>query len=312
MMHLILGGSGFIGMRLIRTLLAADNEIIVVDKAIETELLALNEHEPKLRIFKFDIINSEGLKKLLIQELDTQPIILWHLAANSNILNGVNNSMIDFKDTLGTTCTAVEISRMFNTRLFIFSSSSAVYGDMKDKLLREDDMEFFPISNYGVMKLSSEYLLKANNSLFNVPTLIFRFPNVVGWPTTHGVIFDLYNKLTKSNLILEVLGDGFQTKPYIHVDDLIQIMIKISNLNPNFEVINIAPDDSGISVREIVEILTHHLSLNPKIIYQKSSYGWLGDVPRYHFDVTKLNKFITNLNLRSKNAIEKTMKEIPW
>ena len=78
---------------------------------------------------------------------------------------------------------------------FIFSSSSAIFGDFKEKI-SEFSSPAHPISNYGSMKLSSESYIYANYKNFD-KLLIIRFPNVVGGNMTHGLLYDLIKKLKK-------------------------------------------------------------------------------------------------------------------
>ena len=78
---------------------------------------------------------------------------------------------------------------------FIFASSSAIYGNHGDLTIKEDTGPLIPISNYGAMKLASEAICFAAQEKYLKKLRIFRFPNVVGIPATHGVIFDFTNKL---------------------------------------------------------------------------------------------------------------------
>ena len=88
-----------------------------------------------------------------------------------------------------------------------------------------------PLSNYGAMKLASEALCFAAYENFLNNLRVFRFPNVVGCPATHGVIKDFLKKLDKDENCLNVLGNGSQEKSYLHVSDLIKAMIYLSDTN---------------------------------------------------------------------------------
>jgi len=307
MKHIILGGAGFIGARLTNHLVQINSEILVLDKK------SVKEENKKVGV-NYEIIDIceeiEAINSILKYYSIKDEIILWDLAANSDIRTGTKNQFVDYFDTLGTTCTSISITKKFNIKMFVFSSSSAIYGDLGISAVGENHNVFSPISNYGAMKLASEHLIKINNSFIHVPTRIFRFPNVIGWPATHGVIYDLRNKLTISEHVLEVLGDGQQTKPYIHVDDLIKIMLKQINTLPNFDTINIAPKDNGISVNEIANALVKKFKPHLSIKYQNTKEGWFGDVPNYKFDTNKLFNLMPDLELDSFNALIKTLEEM--
>ena len=75
-----------------------------------------------------------------------------------------------------------------------------------------------PISNYGAMKLASEAICFAAYETNLKHLRVFRFPNVVGLPPTHGVLYDFHKKLNKNKNLLNVLGDGTQKKSYLHVE----------------------------------------------------------------------------------------------
>ena len=112
----------------------------------------------------------------------------------------------------------------------------------------------FRFSNYGATKLASEALLSGAAESFLHRVWIFRFPNVVGPRATHGVIVDFLARLAQKPNRLEVLGDGSQTKPYLHVTELIEAMRYIViHAEDRRNVFNIAPDEVGTSVAFLAE-----------------------------------------------------------
>ena len=93
-----------------------------------------------------------------------------------------------------TTFNLLEVAKKYSIKNFFFASSSAVYGDHGNRNIDENVGPMMPISNYGAMKLASEGLCFAAYENFLEKLRIFRFPNVVGTPATHGVILDInYN-----------------------------------------------------------------------------------------------------------------------
>ena len=135
------------------------------------------------------------------------------------------------------------------------------------------------------------------SSIYNIQSWIVRFPNVVGSRCTHGVIFDFLNKLEKNNQSLHILGDGKQEKPYIYVKDLIDaIFFIINKSNNNINCFNIS-SLGRTTVNNIADIIIKELNLNNvKITYSGGKVGWIGDIPKFEFDTTKL------INLGWKNA----------
>jgi len=168
-----------------------------------------------------------------------------------------------------------------------------------------------PISNYGAMKLASEALISASLESFLDKVCIFRFPNVVGVPATHGVILDFIRKLKKDPSRLEVLGNGKQQKTYLHVNELVEAMIFINNNTGNgMHFYNIGALDDGVFVYQIAEEVVKEVSPEAKIFYQDADRGWVGDVPSFYYSVDKLKKLGWSPKLSSLEAIKTATKEI--
>ena len=161
------------------------------------------------------------------------------------------------------------------------------------------------------MKAASESLIFSSKHLFE-KIFIFRFPNVISHKVTHGLFHDLPIKIKKSNKI-QVLGNGNQQKPYMHVDTLIKILQQLYTKKKmkNINIFNIGPDDNGIRVKDIIKKFIKLKNLkNKNFIYQKNPRGWQGDVIKYSFNITKIKNIIKFKIPSSVEAVEKTIKKI--
>jgi dTDP-4-dehydrorhamnose reductase len=254
--HLITGGAGFVGVNLVRRLLAAGERIIVVDDLSRghRSFLLPFERDPLFSFVQLDCAEA-GAFASGITELQAGPISdVWHLAANSDIPGGVADPHVDLHRTFMTTFATLIVMRDMNIPVLHFASSSAVYGDLKDQAISELSGPPEPISNYGAMKLASEAQIRAAVESFLSGANIFRFPNVIGLPATHGVMLDLIRKARSTPSGFDVLGDGTQQKIYLHVDDLLDAMMRIrERAGRGYNVFNIGPADEGVTVREIAE-----------------------------------------------------------
>jgi UDP-glucose 4-epimerase len=182
---------------------------------------------------------------------------------------------------------------------------------LKDTLLTEETGPLLPISNYGAMKLASEAAITAAAERFLERALIFRFPNVVGVPATHGVIFDFIRRLQEDLANLQVLGDGNQQKSYLHVTELVDAMLFLRNKAlGKVDVFNIGPGDEGITVRQIAEEVVSVVSPPASIHFERSGKGWLGDVPRFRYSIAKLQRLGWSPRLNSHAAIKRAVAEI--
>jgi UDP-glucose 4-epimerase len=110
----------------------------------------------------------------------------------------------------------------------------------------------------------------------------FRFGNVVGPHQTHGVGFDFVRKLLDDPTRLDILGDGTQSKSYVHVDDVLSAVLMAGQTGSEpFDVFNVATGDY-ITVTEIARVAIDCLGLDPTSVelrYQGGDRGWKGDVP---------------------------------
>lgn len=321
--HVIAGGAGFIGLNLAKELLK-DNEsaVTIIDNHSNSHAgflhKLLHDHDSEQRLFsiKAELSDYPALSLQLDEALsketaklwqDTDMITLWHLAANSDIPSGILNPAIDLRDTFMTTYTLLELCRQKNISQFVFASSSAIYGDHGDTPISENTAPLMPISNYGAMKLASEALCLAALHEFLSTLYIFRFPNVVGVPATHGVIFDFVNKLINCPERLQVLGDGSQRKSYLHVADLVLAMKNLACTplrNHDSPIFNLGPQSDSITVQQIAEIVVRKMSPDAQIMYGNTSFGWKGDIPRFSYNTDKAHSYGWRPSMSSQDAIE--------
>ena len=309
--HLITGAAGFVGVNLARRLLAAGDSVIGVDDLSRGKQEALAEFGQSNR-FAFhvaDCANSADFGAA-IGPVTTTIDEVWHLAANSDIPAGVADHRIDLHRTFMTTVGTLEVMQQFGIKVLHFASSSAIYGDHGENVIHEDIGPLQPISNYGAMKLASEAQIRAAVEAWLPRADIFRFPNVIGVPATHGVILDFFGKLRATPDRLDVLGNGTQQKAYLHVDDLIDAMLHIAQLDGSYLVFNIGPTDNGITVRSIAEAVRDRAAPEAELCFGEGNRGWVGDVPRFSYSVQRLIDTGWSPRLSSDAAMRHAVDEI--
>lgn len=287
--HLITGGAGFIGVNLARALVGRGEHVVIIDDMSRgrPENLGDLADNPKVSVWVLDCTNALALVDR-IRALSEVPSAIWHMAANSDIPAGIADPRIDLSNTFLTTFGILEAMKTCGVPTLNFASSSAIYGDFGDTVIHEDIGPLEPISNYGAMKLASEAQIRAAVEAFLPRANIFRFPNVIGTPATHGVIWDFCRKLKDTPGILTVLGDGSQQKAYLHVDDLVAAMLKIASLDGTYRLFNIGPTDDGVTVRFIAETVRDRAAPSATIQYGQGGRGWVGDVPKFRYSVDRL------------------------
>ncbi|HTD85504.1 MAG TPA: NAD-dependent epimerase/dehydratase family protein [Candidatus Binatia bacterium] len=305
----VTGAAGFIGSHLVDRLLAAGHRVLGVDNFVlgKKANLANAFKNPNLLFQELDVNNFDAALAFVKQQGPIDAI--WHMAANSDIQAGGREPDIDLRLTFLTTFTTVKLAEALKIPQIAFASSSAIYGDYPG-LLREDAGPLFPISTYGAMKLASEGVLSAARERFLKRLWIFRFPNVVGSRATHGAIYDFIQKLRRNPRELEVLGDGSQEKPYLHVSELVDAMLHLfQKTQEPLNYFNIAPAGEGTTVRFIAETTVRIVSPNAKIRYMGGSKGWVGDVPKFAYSIDKLKATGWSPKISSNAAVELAIRE---
>ena len=312
---LVSGCAGFVASNLIQRLLENEVNIYGIDDLSRGSINNMKcfDKNDRFHFYQLDIVNYEKLDDF-VYELFKKGIQfnqIWHLAANSDISAGILDPKVDLDNTFKTTYNLIEIAKKYKINEFLFSSTSAIYGDLGDIELKENIGPLLPISNYGAMKLASEAIISAATELFLERAYIFRFPNVIGIPATHGVIFDFLNKLKDTPEELEVLGNGTQQKAYLHISDLVNAMIFIHDKSKEkLNLFNIGNMDDGVTVKFIAEQVVNHSKNNAKIKYGFGNKGWKGDVPKFRYNVNKLLELGWKPKYSSQEAVIKAIKEI--
>jgi UDP-glucose 4-epimerase len=310
---LVTGAAGFVGSHLTDRLLQAGHAVIGVDNlALGRKAFLKNAFQSS----RFHFIQADLNKpKVCLEKLRTalagSPLdMVWHLAANSDIPRGVADPSVDLQHTFMTTVNTLKLMQELQAKKLAFASTSAIYGERRD-LLHEDSGPLFPISNYGAMKLASEGFITAALESYLRQVWIFRFPNVVGSRASHGAIYDFFRKLEKSPTELEVLGDGSQEKPYLHVSELLDAMLlAVEKSQDKLNYFNIGQEGSTSTVRFMAETVVKHVAPGARIRYTGGKKGWVGDVPFFRFSIEKIKALGWKPRLTSNESIELAVCEL--
>jgi UDP-glucose 4-epimerase len=314
MLHLVTGAAGLVGANLTGRLIARGDAVLAMDNLSRGRRrnLASVDGSPKFRFVLADCADLDDYRRSIVSQASMGRIDeVWHLAANSDIPAGNADPHVDHRDTFLTTFNTLILMREFSIPTLRFASSSAIYGDHGEVRINEDTAPYRPVSNYGAMKLASEAQISVAVEVFLARADIFRFPNVVGTPATHGVIYDLVRKLRQTPGDLEVLGNGTQQKVYLHVDDLIEAMLFIAErADERLNVYNIGPADDGVTVKFIAECVRAATSPAALINYGSEGRGWVGDIPRYRYSTERLERLGWSSRYDSAHSVQRAVAEI--
>jgi UDP-glucose 4-epimerase len=195
----------------------------------------------------------------------------------------------------------------------VYASGSGIYGDLGEQPADEDHGPLIPTSTYGASKLAGEALLCSYAHMFGSQVAAFRFGNVVGPRQTHGVGFDFLRRLRSDPTRLTILGDGRQSKSYIHVDDVLDAVFHAAaSWDLPYRAFNVATGDY-ITVSEIAELAIEVAGLdrvNVALEYTGGSRGWTGDVPIVRLDTSKIESTGWVCKRPTREALRQSLEEM--
>jgi UDP-glucose 4-epimerase len=285
--YFVTGGAGFIGAHLVNHLLdTTPSAVTVFDNFSTGRRWAFFEriNDPRLTI-----VEGDARDQAAVVEAIADHDIVYHLAANSDIARAAAEPEIDFVNGTLLTHNILEAMRRAGVKRIIFTSGSGVYGEVPPAPIPEEYPRMIPISTYGACKLAGESLISAYCHLFEITGTVFRFANVVGPHQTHGVAHDFLRRLARDPSRLKIFGDGRQTKPYIHVEDVLAAFRLMEREQPaGYDVFNVGTEDS-LTVHQIADIVVERMGLSGvRYEFTGGARGWKADVPVYKLDTRKI------------------------
>ena len=306
---MITGGAGFIGSHLTQKLINENNEVVVLDNLSTGNELNLNSCIEE-KNFKLIVEDLKNQKSDHLKDIDT----IFHMAADPEVRTGVSNPKLAYEQNIQNTFELLENVRKNDIKQFVFASSSVVYGEPEIIPTPETFGPLLPISTYGGTKLACEGLISSYCNNYGIKGTIVRFANVVGSRARHGVIWDFINKLKKNENKLQVLGNGKQSKSYIHVNDCVNgLLFSTRHTEKKIDVFNLGNHDM-INVLDIASIVCKTMKLEKVNIVTSGGTddgrGWVGDVREMNLDISKLHNLGWNSTENSQEAVERAALEI--
>ena len=311
----IVGGAGFIGSHFCDHLLgpAGAAGVTLYDNFTSGREWHFAHHaaDARLRVVRGNAEDTAALAAAM----DGHDVVI-HLASNPDIARAAKEPTIDFSQGTALTQSVVEAMRTTSAKRILYASGSGVYGELGTREAAEDHGPLVPVSTYGASKLAGEALIASYAAMFGLSGRAFRFGNVVGPRQTHGVGFDFARALLRavaageSPLSLRVLGDGTQSKSYIHVADVMRAVLTANaETTAPFAVYNVATGDY-ITVREIAELAVECVGLAAgavRFTYTGGDRGWKGDVPVVRLNTDRIKSLGWRCERPSREALSQSI-----
>ena len=305
--YLVTGGAGFIGSQVVKELLKDETiKITCIDNfdpfyKRQLKLLNISDFEKTHNFFLLDI----DLAKISIKELRDaipQPVdVIIHLAAKAGVRPSIADPLgYQATNVLGTQ-QLLDFAIQKKVKKFVFASSSSVYG-VNEKLPWKEDELLLPISPYAMTKLSGEMAGHVYHKLYNLPFIALRFFTVYGPGQRPDLAIHRFTKAILNDVPITMFGDGFTSRDYTYVDDIVQgVLSAIKYDQSSFEIINLG-NNYAVSLKDVIAAIEKVTGKKAVINEQPEQPG---DVPRTFADISKAKRL---LNYQPKTALTEGLK----
>lgn len=299
---ILFGGAGFIGTNLaIELSQDENNDITLVDRDIN-----FFEDLRKLNLQKFSYVESDFSGNTNFDELLEGQEVVYHLV--STTVPTTSNQQIpqELSANIIVTSKLLEACVRQNVKKVIFiSSGGTVYGKEVCCPLKEETPTY-PISSYGLQKITIEKLLYLYHYMYNLDYRIVRLSNPYGpYQRPNGILGAVttftYKALNDEEIT--VFGDGSVVRDFIYIDDAVDAIIKIATQNVEQKTFNLGCG-YGTSIKQLLDIISSTLNIHLKIKYVE---GRSVDVPVNYLDIQRYEKYFGTLSpISLEEGIKKT------
>jgi len=306
----VTGCAGFIGSHLTEYLLAQGYYVVGVDcftdyynPALKRANLWMALKHPAFRLLEGDICNLDWFT--LLEGVD----FIFHLAAQAGVRASWGTSFKHYtNNNIEATQILLEAARSAPwLRRFVFASTSSIYGEA-EAFPTAETVSPKPVSPYGITKLAAERLGQLYYGNYGVPFVALRYFSVYGPRQRPDMGFNKFVKAILAGKKIEVFGDGFQSRDFTYVTDIVTANLQAA-LTPNpveGEVINIG-GGSRVVLRDALDLMG---SLMGTPVYRQYLPRQAGDALHTSADITKAQKL---LGYQPQYDLEQGLKaEIDW
>ncbi|RLG73432.1 MAG: epimerase [Thermoprotei archaeon] len=277
---LITGGAGFIGHSLALHLVNSGFNVVVYDSLERASSLGVSKlREKNIPIIVGDVRDEVKLRNSL-KGVD----VVVHAAAYVDVEESVRRPLMYFSNNVLGTVSIAKCSLESNVDFLAYLSSAAVYGNPK-YIPIDENHPTEPISPYGLTKLMGEHVLRFYSRIYGLKKAILRIFNVYGPGQTgsYAGVVSKFIERVKRGLPPIIYGDGFQTRDFIHVDDVCEA-IRLLIEKRVCDVFNVA-SGREVSINELANIVLRIAKFNVKPIYEA---GRPSDIRRSVADISKI------------------------
>jgi UDP-glucose 4-epimerase len=257
---LVTGGAGFIGSNLVDKLVQLGHDVIVLDNLNTGRLSNLSKVKNKVKILNIDI--TKDFLDDYFKNVDQ----VFHLAGIADIVPSILNPKNYFDANLKGTLNALEASKKAKVKKFIYAASASCYG-IPNEYPTNEKSKIDTRYPYALTKFMGEQIVIHWAKVYKMPNVSLRFFNVYGPRSrttgAYGAMFGVFLAQKLASKPLTIVGDGNQTRDFIHVYDLVDAIILAAQKTKNCEIYNLA-GGKEVSVNYIADIISDKKVYIPK------------------------------------------------
>lgn len=285
---LVTGGAGFIGSHLVEKLVALNSNVTILDDLSTGTLENLKNDIDKIKFINGSIVDFQTCNRAT-ENIDT----VFHLAAYTSVPGSLKNPDLCNKINVIGTINILEASRQNKVKQFIFSSSSAVYGNLEG--ICSEEAQCNPTSLYGLSKLIGEHYCKTYSSLFNINAISLRYFNVYGSKQNpkgeYAAVRAKFKENMAHNVPISIYGDGQQTRDFVPVENVVEanLLLATASQTNNGNVFNIASGKSITILQLIEELKKEFPNYNIPVSFSPARAG---DIKISQANCSRYQKFV--------------------
>jgi len=289
---LITGGAGFIGSHLAQRLLARGDSVTVLDEFNDYYDPAIKRANIASHVGRddFQLIEGDIRDRALVDRVFAQGAFdgVVHLAARAGVRPSLEQPILYEEVNCIGTLHLLEAAKSHGPDIFVFGSSSSVYGINEKVPFAEDDEVNQPISPYATTKRAGELLCYNYHHLYGLKTSCLRFFTVYGPRQRPEMAIHKFTRLLAEGQTVPMYGDGSSRRDYTYIEDIIDGVVGSLDAQFGFEILNLGGAETT-SLSDLIHWIAAELEVDPSIEYLPDQPG---DVPLTYADVGKATSLL--------------------
>lgn len=268
---LVTGGAGFIGSNLVDALLARGYAVRVLDN-LSTGKRENLPQDTRVELIVGDVADADSVRRAV---QGCRAVV--HLAAVASVQASVDDPFGTHQSNLIGTLNLCEAMRESGVKRVLFASSAAVYGNNGEGHAIDEDTPKAPLTPYAADKLASEHYLDFYRRQHGLDPVVFRFFNIFGPrqdpSSPYSGVISIFTVRAQKGLPIAVFGDGEQTRDFLYVADLVEVLVQALESPEAVEgAVNVGLNQAT-SLNQLLAAIGDVLGGLPEVSYQAARPG---------------------------------------